>query len=187
MMATLPGLMDQRRTFLTDPVFSFIYNEKDSAELLGTWKRHRESRGLDAHRTQRTLTWTDSKTGLEVGKVGIEYDDFPAVEWTVYFKNTGSANTPILKNIQALDVILERDGEREFILNGIKGDWTVAEGYEPYRITLGANARKKFAPSNHLGKSTSGPDGWRISISRCPGGGVLMAVGSGTVGKFIYA
>ena len=101
-------------------------------------------------------------------KVGIEYNDYPAVEWTVYFKNTGSANTPILKNIQALDVILERDNEGEFILNGIKGDWSVAESYEPYRITLGANGRKTFTPSNHTGKSSSGPMAGRTSICRCP-------------------
>jgi alpha-galactosidase len=177
MIAKLPDLMDQRETFLTDPVFSFVYNGKDSAELLETWEHQRDSRRLDAHRTQRTLTWTDSKTGLKVRKVGVEYSDYPAVEWTVYFKNTGSANTPILKNIQALDVILERDNQSEFILNGIKGDWTVAEGYEPYRVTLGANARKDFTPSNHLGKSSSGPEGWPYFNLQIPGGGVLMAVG----------
>jgi hypothetical protein len=26
----------------------------------------------------------------------VDYADYPAVEWTVWFKNTGTANTPIL-------------------------------------------------------------------------------------------
>ena len=167
MMATLPGLMDQRRTFLTDPVFSFIYNEKDSAELLGTWKRHRESRGLDAHRTQRTLTWTDSKTGLEVRKVGIEYDDFPAVEWTVYFKNTGSANTPILKNIQALDVILERDGEANSSLTASKATGLLPRVTNPIGLRSAQTPGRSLPPQiiwgNRLAVLTVG----RISISRC--------------------
>ena len=37
MTAKLPGLMDQRGTFATDPVFSFVYSEEHSAGLLGTW------------------------------------------------------------------------------------------------------------------------------------------------------
>ena len=79
MSAKLPLLMDQRATFLADPMFSFAYHEQDSSELLGTWKHYRESRRLDAHRIQRVLTWKDPKTGLEVRKVGIEYNDYPAV------------------------------------------------------------------------------------------------------------
>ena len=32
--------------------------------------------------------------------MGIAYHDFPAVEWTVYLKNTGSADTPIIENLR---------------------------------------------------------------------------------------
>ena len=46
---------------------------------------------------QQTLTWTDPDSGLQVQCIGIEYRDFPVVEWTVYFRNTGSADTPILE------------------------------------------------------------------------------------------
>ena len=71
------------------PFFSFTYDGKPSAELLGTWKLKRASRPLDDQRTEHTLTYTDPKTGLELRCVGVEFRDFPAVEWTLHFKNTG--------------------------------------------------------------------------------------------------
>jgi alpha-galactosidase len=176
--AEFPALLKRRGDFLARPAFSFLYDGEDSSGLLATWRRCRESRQLDARRTEHMLTWTDPGTGLIVRQVGVEYHDYPAIEWTVYVKNAGSAETPILKDIQALNVLFDRGGSAgEFVLNGIKGDWTVAESYEPYRITLGPGASKSFAPSNHLGKSTSGPDGWPYFNLQVPGGGVLLAVG----------
>src|ERR1043165_6831320 len=59
------------------PPFSFVYDGKSSADLLRTW-----SVTLDQNRTQRTFTWKDSKTGLEVRCVAVEYSDSPVVEWT---------------------------------------------------------------------------------------------------------
>ena len=35
------------------------------------------------------------------------YKNYPAVEWTVHFKNNGNADTPILENILAMNVSLE--------------------------------------------------------------------------------
>ena len=63
----------------------------------GTVERERAGNS-DDQRTEHTLTWTDPKTGLEVRCVGIEYRDFPAVEWVLYVKNTGNKDTPILEN-----------------------------------------------------------------------------------------
>ena len=60
------------------------------------------SRQLDGQRTEHTLTYTDPKTGLVVRCVGIEYRDFPTVEWTLYFKNASDKDTPILADIQAV-------------------------------------------------------------------------------------
>ena len=108
--------------FFDEPVFSFTYGSKSSAELLPKWKRDRSSRKLDAQRTERRIVWTDPQTGLEVRCVGVEYSDFQAVEWTVYFKNNGKVNSPILEDIQAINVDFKRDKEGEFILHGTKGD-----------------------------------------------------------------
>jgi len=160
-----------------EPLFSFCYDGKPSAELLKTWNRACASRRLDKQRTETVSSWTDPKTGLIVRCVAVEYADFPVVEWTVYLKNAGVKNTPILESIQGLDTKFQRDADGEFLLHGIKGDWCVAESYEPYALVLGPNAAMKRAPPPHSGKSCDGPDGWPYYNLQMPGGGVILAVG----------
>ena len=91
------------------------------------WQFERASKSLDDRRTQKTLKWTDPKSGLEIRCVDIVYQDFPTVEWTVYFKNIGTADTSILSNIQALDARFERgDTVNRWRENGA---WKMIEGY----------------------------------------------------------
>ncbi|MEI6150375.1 MAG: alpha-galactosidase [bacterium] len=158
--------------------FSFVYDGKASEGLLTEWAKKVESGKIDANRSQRTMTWTDPKTGLEVRCVAVEYADYPAVEWTVWFKNTGTTNTPILEKIQGVDARFERDAKGdEFVLHGIKGDFESAEGYEPYRRPLVPGAEARFAPPNGSGKSSDGPAGWPYFNLQTPGGGTIIAVG----------
>ena len=90
------------------PPFSFIYGGRPSAELLKDWKYEQASKALDHQRTEHTLLWTDPVTGLSVRCRAVEYLDFPTVEWTLHLKNTGGADTPIVENIQALELRLLR-------------------------------------------------------------------------------
>ena len=94
------------------PPFTFVYDKKPSADLLANWQVKSETTKLDDQRTQRTYTWTDLKTGLEVRCVSVEYSDYPVVEWTVYFRNAGTVKTPILENIQALSPLGARRRRR---------------------------------------------------------------------------
>jgi alpha-galactosidase len=155
--------------------FSFLYDGKASSELLKTWEKKTATNKLDTNRTQYINTWTDNKTGLEVRCVAVEYSDYSAVEWTVYFRNTSTNNTPILKNIQGLNARFEKNAGGEFVLNGNKGDWCVAESYEPYSQTLEPKTEKHFAPTG--GRPTNGPEGWPYYNLQMPGGGVIIAVG----------
>ena len=159
------------------PFFSFTYGGKPSAELLKTWELKRDKRPLDDQRLQHTLACTDPATGLAIRCVGVEYTDFPVVEWTVYLKNAGGNDAPILESIQGLDTQFQRKADGEFILHGIKGDWCVAESYEPYALTLGPNVASKRAPPAYSGKSCDGPDGWPYYNLQMPGGGAILAVG----------
>ncbi len=128
--------------------FSFIYGGQCSAGLLKTWKAERDSKELDEFRTQHTLKYTDSKTGLEVRCVIVEYKDFPTVEWTLYFKNTGVSDTPILSDIQALDVDMDFNlsgTDDEFALHHFAGGFAQADAYRPYQEAMGANTNKSFS------------------------------------------
>jgi len=154
-------------------LFSFEYGGQSSDTLQAVWQKTTAARKLDALRTQHTVTWTDEKTGLEVRCVAVEYADFPAVEWTVYFKNTGTNNTPLLRNIQGLDASLTRADRGEFALNAWKGDTCAPNLYQPWTETLGPRANVRFAPADGRGSNGAFPY-YNLLM---PGGGILFAVG----------
>lgn len=167
----------------TNPPFSFSYGGQASTRLLSEWKRTGIEKTLDANRTQHEFTWTDG--ALLVRCVAVEYKDYPVVEWTVYFKNVGTASTPILDGIQGLDTKLSRGSGPEFILNGNKGDFSAKDSYEPYEVTLGPSTENDFSPahigkdsdSSGTGKSCDGPKGWPYYNLQVPGGGIILAIG----------
>ncbi len=161
----------------TEFPFSFIFDGRQSNDLLGAWKFHYQEENLDRFRLQRTFTYTAPQTGLLLRCVAVEYTDFPVVEWTVYLKNTGKEDTPILENIQGLDTRFERNTEKEFILHGIKGDWCEAESFQPFEMTLNPDSTKCFSPPEWSGKSCDGPDGWPYYNLQMQDGGIIIAVG----------
>ena len=83
--------------------FSFVYGRQASEGLLKVWPRETTVRELDDGRTEHTVTWTDPKTGLRVRLTAVGYAD-SVVEWTAYFTNDGKTDTPILDDIQPLDM-----------------------------------------------------------------------------------
>ena len=95
------------------------------------------------------------------------YADFPVVEWTICFRNSGSSNTPILQSIQALDLRMEGAQGGEFVLHGIKGDSCMLDSYEPYSYTLGPKINKTFA------RRADGPptEVFPATTWRCPAAG----------------
>jgi alpha-galactosidase len=86
--------------------FSFVYERQSSEALLKAWPETTTLRQLDAGRTEHTLVWTDPKTGLQVRLTAVEYPGSPVVEWTEYFRNEGKVDTPILEDVQPLDLSL---------------------------------------------------------------------------------
>ncbi|HEY3418859.1 MAG TPA: hypothetical protein VGM23_18445, partial [Armatimonadota bacterium] len=128
------------------PPFSFVYDGQPSGDLLPGWRCEQASRALDDHRDEVTLTWTDPASGLSVRCVAVIYRNFPAVEWTVYFRNTGTTDTPILQEIQGMDTQFTRAADGEFLLHHYTGDYCSAEGYAPHTVRLTPGMQQRFAP-----------------------------------------
>jgi len=142
------------------PFFSFKYDGKPSSDFLKTWDLKRASRKLDVQRTERTLSFTDRRTGLVLRCVGVEYGDYPCVEWTLFFVNTSDRDTPILSDIQALDLQVERRpapgaSMGEFLLHHNSGSRTVPSDYQPHETVLGPGAEK---PVGAIGGRSTGGD-----------------------------
>jgi len=154
------------------PPFSFVYDGERSGAVLGAWKSSQSVRKLDGNRTQTTQTYADPKTGLQVKCVSVTYADFPTVEWTLFFKNTGKADTPILSEILAIDTKLVRGAKGEFVLHRIKGDFCKADSYQPLDETLGPGCNKKIAPVG--GRPTNGEFPY-FNVAE-PGGGTIIVV-----------
>jgi alpha-galactosidase len=134
-LADLP-LADGPATRDTEPPFSFVYGGRPSAELLPTWRLQRGERQLDEDRTERTLAYSDPATGLIVRCVAVEYHDFPTVEWTLYLRNDGTADSPILEDIRSLDLGLQRGHYGEFVLHHAVGSPCQPNDYQPLASPL---------------------------------------------------
>jgi len=136
----------KKAPYSVEPFFSFKYNAKSSSELLSGWDVKRSSKKLDENRTEWTLLYIDTKTGLQVRCVAIEYHDYPTVEWTVYFKNSGTENTPILSDILAIDTRFERGGAGNFVLHHNKGTFVRADDFEPLTTVFDQGKKMHFSP-----------------------------------------
>ncbi|MHC1764031.1 MAG: alpha-galactosidase [Verrucomicrobiia bacterium] len=166
----------------TDPPFSFSYDGQSSAALLQQWKLDHQVKELDAQRTERTITWTDPKTKLELRWAAIDYHDFPTVEWTLSFKNDGATDTPILADIQALDARFERKKDEvyarfaspgEFVLNHHVGSPCAPNDYQPLRTALPRETIKRIATTGGRGSNSD----WPYFNIEWPGEGVIAVIG----------
>ena len=129
-----------------EPPFAFQYDGRPVRELLGGWNPTRSERSLDGGRTEFTTRYRDPATGLEVRCVAVTYRDFPTVEWTVHLTNTGTADTPVIADLLALDATWTRSGAREFLLHHHKGTFVRPDDYEPLTTVLAPNQPVRFAP-----------------------------------------
>jgi alpha-galactosidase len=158
---------------LIPPRFSFNYGGKPSSELLKSWKTDQSTKKLDKNRVQRTIDYTDPATGLVVRCVSVEYKDYPTVEWTLYFKNSGKSDTPIISDILPLDLQLNRGAEGEFVLHHFTGTPCTPADYQPYAEALGPKSSKRLAGAGGRPNSSDMP---YFNIE-WPGGGAIVAVG----------
>lgn len=179
----LPIVEGQEATAYTEkPPFSFTYGDKTFAELLPNLTKDVAAVQLDEARRQHDLRYRDSATGLEIHCVATEYLDFPTVEWTLYFKNTGTQDTPILSDIQALDTRFNRLTDEvygryarpgEFVLHHYTGSICQVDDYAPHETVLWPNEEKRLASAGGRGSNGEFP---YFNIE-WPGEGVIAAVG----------
>ncbi|OHB79000.1 MAG: hypothetical protein A2V98_00240 [Planctomycetes bacterium RBG_16_64_12] len=134
---------------------SFVYGGRPSDEILGAWQSQRKAEELDADRTRVTTTWTDAATGLRLTMEALRFSDFPAIEWVLYFENTAAEDTPILENVQSLDMTFHSplSDEVPYRLHKTKGSVVNPSDFEP-SITV-IDGKKAETLSGGSGKSSA--------------------------------
>jgi alpha-galactosidase len=139
-----------------NPPFHFIYNGVPSHLLLKEWKKDVVKKE-DKDKTIYKVSWLDPKTNLLVEADVKVYKDFPAVEWVLYFENRGNEPTPIIENIQALDIDLATGNMyREGILHQLHGDSCDENTFLPIDTPIKMGDSLKIAPTGGRPSSISG-------------------------------
>ena len=158
----------------TVPPFSFRYGGQLVMEELKIWRIESEARKVDDSRTERTLTYADPKTGLEVRCVAIEYSDYPAVEWTVFFENRGNDTTPIISDVQAADFSVSSTVAGDFVVYHADGSHADPTDFHPRDTRLTRGEELRFAP--YGGRSSDGILPY-FNLKKPDGDGVIAAIG----------
>lgn len=160
---------------LPDPVkppFSFIYGAESSTAFLPGWQREVKMLRVEDAKQQHEVTYTDPGTGLVVRSVVTVFEDFPAVESVIYLKNTGSLDTPILQDIQALDTPLS-SSEGNPIIHYARGGACSVDDFMPITRVLGKRDRLRVSPGGGRSSSQFLPF-FNIEVK---GEGVILAIG----------
>lgn len=124
--------------------FSFSVAGESAPRFLTRCRRSASVERLDAARTRTTVTWVSDETGLEVRCVSVAYSDFPAVEWTLWFHNRGSGDTPLIEEIQAADFTIQ-GGPGDPILHHNVGSPCSKSDYAPLVTPLPPGTSKRIS------------------------------------------
>ncbi len=144
-LSDLPLVIPRPQPYTNEYPFSFVYADRSSRDRFHAWTRERSMIKLDDNRYARNLIYTDPDTGLQARFEAVEYKDFPVIEWTLYLKNTGTKDTPLIEKVLPLDTRFTRGGEGEYTLRYHTGDLCTADSYEPHQEVLAPNTHKTIA------------------------------------------
>ncbi|MCX6030734.1 MAG: alpha-galactosidase [Chloroflexi bacterium] len=121
---------------------SFRYGDK-SPLMSSDWTVRRDPSRSAEGVTYETIVFTDPPQSDGVQQTGLEcrceikaYEDFPAVEWVVYFKNNGETDTPILSDIQPLDVLLPLTAQTPCQVHHARGSLAQRDDFAPLETPL---------------------------------------------------
>ena len=158
---------------LTRFPLSFRYGDQGSASFLKEWRIARASVAATAGTQREVVTLTDPQTGLECRCEITTFVDFPAVEWVAYFKNTGTADTPIIADIQPLDATFPLAKDKSCKVHHSKGSECLYDDFQPLETTLQVGKNLRIASIG--GRSSDGAlPFFNVELGN---GGVIGAIG----------
>lgn len=161
--------------FLDNEVpFSFTYGGKSSREFLQQWPQIRQVRRTPQGQ-EMEVRWREPSGGLEVTARVRTFAGDAAVDWVLYFRNTGSADTPLLSDVHALDLRLDTGFERiPVTLHELAGDSCSANSFQPVDVVVEAGKPTHLAPTGGRPSSVSAFPFWDVQYKDT---GVVVGIG----------
>lgn len=136
------------------PPFSFVYDGKPSREFLNAWTFDQQSTDTpDA--VEHAVRWTDPATSLSVSATVRVFKRFAAADWVLRFENAGAQDTPLLEDVQALDVELGTGNSKTpALVRRSLGDHCGEQSFMLEDVSLDVGGNLRMAPVN--GRSSNG-------------------------------
>lgn len=156
--------------------FSFIYGGKPSRKLLTRWVKKQATRTLADGSEDRRVVYRDPRTGLEVTDEIIIYKGFPAADWVLRLRNTGSSDTPIIEDIRPLDLRFTVPGGSDLILHSAHGSSAKSDDFLP--ITKILSTQESYSAEHYVmqgGKQVR--TGFPYFDVHWQNGGIIGAIG----------
>ncbi len=124
---------------------SLLMDGKATAQSPDAWKREISPALEKDGVLRRTLTLTHPASGLVVRYEGVRYLNFPAIEWTAYYKNTGAKDSPLLQDLKSIDAAFPEFAGQRTVLHRNKGDNCTADSFEPVTGEFAAGTEEVLA------------------------------------------
>lgn len=144
---SVPGNTATPESRIISPPFHFDYGGIPFHQAFSDWQVSQEHRPIDNNRSSTQVTYQDPKTGLQVRFEGVEHRDFDTIEWTVYLKNNGTSDSPLISNLQGLDTLFQRRPGDDFKLHYNRGDNLSPTSFEPLVREFALGERFRLTPT----------------------------------------
>jgi len=151
---------DSKDLFINQLPLSFVMDGQSSRDFLSQWS-FSSSDSIISDRIIHKIKWIKPDRTFEVNCLLTEFVNHPAVEWKLYFKNTGSKNSPVIDNISPLDVTVNEVSKfytdksaTPAIIHCNKGSDNSRYDFMPITETLDLNKEIHINSSPGLGRSS---------------------------------
>ena len=152
---------------------SFRFGDQESSAIIKDWEAQWSAPSTQGDATRRVLSLSDPETGLECRCEITTFANYPAIEWVAYFRNGGTADTPIIADIQPLDTLFPLAKEQRARVHHAKGSQCEYDDFQPLETALSHNARLSLASIG--GRSSDGAlPFFNLEMDGC---GVIGAIG----------
>ena len=127
-------------------LFSFAFDGMAYAEHIKSWEKT-----IDKNADEWTVTYEKDNV---IAWTEITFDrEMASVEWTNYFKNTGSGDSPVISDIRAADTTLSVENP---VLTTAEGSAPAATDFQSICVDLNDPEKNTYKMASNGGRSSQG-------------------------------